>query len=95
MGGQPGALGVYTLIRANGDAVKLPSKCTVEIYRGDTLMILTPGGGGYGDPVERNPELVLRDVVNGLVSPEEAERSYGAAADPRTGAAVRNPAQRK
>ena len=95
MGGQPGAPGVYTLIRAGGEAARLPSKCTVEIYRGDTLMILTPGGGGYGDPMERAPELVLRDVVNGLVSPEEAERSYGVVVDPHTGAAVRNPAQLK
>ena len=95
MGGQPGAPGVYTLIRANGEAVRLSSKCTVEIHEGDTLMILTPGGGGYGDPMERAPELVLRDMVNGLVSPEEARRSYGVVVDPYTGAAVRNLVQLK
>jgi len=84
-GGHPGAPGVYTLIRASGEVIRLPSKCTVEIYRGDTLVILTPGGGGYGDPAERAPEMVLRDVVNGLVSPEEAERSYGVKVDPDAG----------
>jgi len=87
MGGHPGAPGVYTLIKADGETVRLPSKCTVEIFRGDTLVILTPGGGGYGDPSERAPELVQRDVANGLVSPEEAERSYGVKVDPGTGAA--------
>jgi N-methylhydantoinase B len=92
MGGQPGAPGAYTLIRANGETVKLLSKCTVEIYRGDTLVILTPGGGGYGDLAERAPELVLRDVANGLVSREEAERSYGVKVDPGTGAAKRGSA---
>jgi N-methylhydantoinase B len=75
--GHPGALGVYTLIRANGETVKLPSKCTVEIHAGDTLVILTPGGGGYGDPRMRDPELVKRDVANGLVSTESALKHYG------------------
>ncbi|MFH0849831.1 MAG: hydantoinase B/oxoprolinase family protein, partial [Candidatus Bathyarchaeota archaeon] len=76
-GGHPGALGVYTLIRENEDAVKLPSKCTVEIYEGDTLVILTPGGGGYGDPRMRDPEFVRRDVANGLVSADSALKHYG------------------
>jgi N-methylhydantoinase B len=35
------------------------------------------GGGGYGDPLDRDPDLVLRDVVAGLVSPEMARRLYG------------------
>ena len=86
MGGHPGSPGAYTLIRANGEAVRLPSKCTVEMYRGDTLVILTPGGGGYGNPSERAPELVLRDVANGLVSPKEAKRIYGIQVDPITSA---------
>ena len=37
----------------------------------------TPGGGGWGDPFHRNPELVLRDVQDGVVSPEAARRDYG------------------
>jgi N-methylhydantoinase B len=86
MGGHPGSPGAYTLIRANGEAVRLPSKCTVEMYRGDTLVILTPGGGGYGNPSERASELVLRDVANGLVSPKEAKRIYGIQVDPITSA---------
>jgi N-methylhydantoinase B len=36
-----------------------------------------PGGGGYGDPLARDPEAVLADVVNGYVSLEGAERDYG------------------
>jgi N-methylhydantoinase B len=88
-GGHPGAPGVYSLIRADGETVKLPSKCTVEIYRGDTLVILTPGGGGYGDPAERPPEMVLRDIVNGLVSRDEAERSYSLAVDTGLGTTKR------
>ena len=37
----------------------------------------TPGGGGHGDPLARDPERVLADVREGAVSPEAAERDYG------------------
>jgi len=76
-GGHSGSPGIYTLIKADGETIKLPSKCTVEIHEGDTLMILTPGGGGYGDPRMRDPEIVQRDVANGLVSTESAAKQYG------------------
>jgi N-methylhydantoinase B len=36
----------------------------------------TPGGGGYGDPRERDPDLVLRDVVRGYITAEDAARDY-------------------
>ena len=76
-GGLPGALGDYRIIKKNGEVVVLPSKCTVRIEEGDTLIVHTPGGGGYGDPKKRDPELVLRDVLNGLVSTESSEMDYG------------------
>ena len=37
----------------------------------------TPGGGGWGDPFDRDPDLVLRDVQDGVVSPEAARNDYG------------------
>jgi N-methylhydantoinase B len=45
------------------------------------LRLRTTGGGGWGDPFEREPELVLRDVVQGRVSVESAERDYGVVID--------------
>jgi N-methylhydantoinase B len=43
----------------------------------DTLVTqITAGGGGWGDPSERDPELVARDVALGFVSREAAERIY-------------------
>lgn len=42
------------------------------------------GGGGYGDPLERNPELVRRDVLDEIVSIEGARRDYGVVIDPHT-----------
>jgi N-methylhydantoinase B len=80
-GGLPGALGEYTLVRCDGSAERLPSKCTIPLARGDRLVIRTPGGGGYGDPFERLAESVLRDVSDGLVSVEAAERDYGVVID--------------
>ncbi len=44
---------------------------------GERLRFELPGGGGFGDPKERECEKVLRDVRAGLVSPEAAERVYG------------------
>jgi N-methylhydantoinase B len=37
------------------------------------------GGGGYGDPMKRNPEKVAEDVMLGLVSRDAAEKTYGVA----------------
>jgi N-methylhydantoinase B len=56
---------------------RLPPK-TVVWFEPDTHVHLNlPGGGGYGDPFERDPQRVLDDVVNGYVSLEAAERDYG------------------
>ena len=54
------------------------------LHKGDTVTHYTPGGGGYGDPLTRDPEAVRRDVVQGFVSREAAERDYGVRLDART-----------
>ena len=55
-----------------------PSKFTnVLLKRGDIVRYVTPGGGGYGDPFQRDPEAVLDDVRNGWVSSESARQNYG------------------
>lgn len=50
VGGADGAPGEDWLVHANGDRERLPSKCTVEVRSGDRLLVLTPGGGGWGGP---------------------------------------------
>ncbi len=47
-------------------------------------MIATAGGGGWGDPLQRDPENVRRDVVDGYVSIEAARDSYGMVLQPET-----------
>lgn len=54
------------------------------LRRGDTVTHYTPGGGGYGDPLAREPEAVARDVRAGLVSPRRAEELYGVVLDEAT-----------
>ncbi len=44
---------------------------------GDRVRLTTPGGGGYGEPAKRDPEMVREDVAEGYVSAEAATRLYG------------------
>ena len=47
------------------------------VRAGEVIRIRTTGGGGWGDPLERDPELVVRDVVWRKVSPGAALADYG------------------
>jgi N-methylhydantoinase B len=47
------------------------------VLAGQVVRVVTTGGGGWGDPLEREPELVLHDVVEGRVSLEAAREAYG------------------
>jgi N-methylhydantoinase B len=49
----------------------------VPLEPGDVIEIVTTGGGGWGDPLERDPELVRRDVVREVVSEAAARSEYG------------------
>jgi N-methylhydantoinase B/oxoprolinase/acetone carboxylase alpha subunit len=55
-----------------------------QMKPGDTVTIDAPGGGGYGNPFERDAELVVNDVLEGYVSIEIARSEYGVAVDPKT-----------
>jgi N-methylhydantoinase B len=80
-GGKPGALGEYLLRSSNGVERRLDSKTSFQMKKGDTLIIRTPGGGGYGNPHDRNPQLVLKEVLDGLVSIDAAKLEYGVQID--------------
>lgn len=51
----------------------------IQLSAGDRLRLESPGGGGFGDPFERDKAVVLADVENGMVSPETAAETYGVA----------------
>lgn len=67
----------YRLEQMKGDLLVLPSKAQVELGNEDILSVEYNGGGGYGDPLDRDPSRVLGDVVNGMVSPQCARGLYG------------------
>jgi N-methylhydantoinase B len=79
--GKQGALGEFFLLGSDGTRRKLNSKSSFGMTRGDILIIRTPAGGGFGNPCERDPQLVLRDVLYGFVSTEAANQEYGVAVD--------------
>jgi N-methylhydantoinase B len=51
---------------------------------GDVVTIDAPGGGGYGNPLERDPEMVASDVMEEYVSLESARTDYGVVINPKT-----------
>jgi len=51
------------------------------LHPGDVFNLETPGGGGLGDPLQRDPERVLNDVRNGYVTMNRAREIYGVAID--------------
>ncbi len=54
-----------------------------EFKKGDVVYMRMASGGGYGDPLERDPRLVLEDVIDGIISQQAAEEVYGVVLDPK------------
>jgi N-methylhydantoinase B len=80
-GGLPGLRSSKMLHKISGERRPLPSKCDgVQVEKGDRLDFITWGGGGWGDPLERDAELVGLEIRRGLVTVEGA-LSYGVVAD--------------
>ena len=76
-GGHPGKRATKLLEREDGTTEIVGNKVEdVEVKAGEQLHFITWGGGGWGDPLERDPELVALEVRQGLVTPEGA-RDYG------------------
>lgn len=83
VGGSSGALNRFTYQQDDGwHAPPFVSKMVgIKIKRGQRLRLETPGGGGYGQALERDPEAVARDVRQGYVSRDRATRDYAVSID--------------
>ncbi|MEM9355235.1 MAG: hydantoinase B/oxoprolinase family protein [Pseudomonadota bacterium] len=81
-GGSPGAPSENWLDPL-GEAKRVPSKPTMMFRKGDVFRHVHAGGGGWGDPLEREPEAVLRDVRNEFLSIDRARADYGVVIDVR------------
>lgn len=77
--GKPGARAQFLVNGVAGNSYGL-----TQLKPGDRVTIDAPGGGGYGDPFERDPEAVLNDAMEGYVSMESARDDYGVAIDRKT-----------
>src|SRR5512135_376679 len=73
LGGQAGATGEVTL----RDSTRLNAKAVKDLKPGEVVHVNLPGGGGYGEPLTRDVEKVRWDVIEGYITPEEAEKKYG------------------
>jgi N-methylhydantoinase B len=76
-GGKEGAKGKFILNPDTPEERQLKSKGLDKLKKGDVVSLRLPGAGGYGEPHERDPQAVLRDVRDGKVSLQGAESDYG------------------
>jgi len=76
-GGQPAASAQAWVERADGSIEEIPSKRVFTLHQGESLHVETPGGGGYGDPLERDPEAVRQDACDRRVTVLMARQQYG------------------
>jgi N-methylhydantoinase B len=93
--GKDGRTGDIWINPDKDGAKRLPTRYPdYPLKEGDVFRLDTPGGGGFGDPLTRDPQHVLADVLSGYVSAEAAERDYGVVLD-KIGRAVDEAATEK
>ena len=63
--------------RANGDVQDFAFASNMKTEKGDVIRVITGNGGGFGDPKDRDPAAVQRDIKNGLISKDDAHKIYG------------------
>jgi len=78
-GGKHGSKAQFLVNGVSGNPFGL-----TQLKPGDVVTIDAAGGGGYGNPLEREPEMVERDVIEEYVSIEAAKKDYGVVIDPKT-----------
>ena len=86
LGGRDGGLN-RVVVERNGETYHPPHLSKDQDIRlavGDTVTVCTPGGGGFGDPIEREPALVARDLRRGYYTSDQAREMFGVVVDPET-----------
>ena len=81
-GGLPGSMTNARIVRKDGRVEIVPPKAILRLSEGDQLHAFTAGGAGFGDPLNRPPEKVLRDYLDSRISLESARADYGVVIDP-------------
>ena len=95
-GGMDGGSAGLRLDRVDGNGSDLPSKVPhTAMQAGDKFVCVGPAGGGYGDPLRRDPQQVLEDVTDELISINTAAKDYGVVITPDLTIDVAATAQRR
>ncbi|MFT7570869.1 MAG: N-methylhydantoinase B [Paracoccaceae bacterium] len=84
-GGGPATGAINEITTDAGEHIDLPSKINRRMAQGDLVRHVQPGGGGFGDPLTRDPDRVARDVWNTKISAAYAREHHRVVVDPDTG----------
>lgn len=77
LGGDSGKPPLVRIQRPGEEALERLKANDIKLPAGTVITSTTGGGGGYGDPAERDPQHVREDLLDGFISPEHASRVYG------------------
>jgi N-methylhydantoinase B len=76
-GGHDGSVNYFEVVKPSGERIRGGRVTNLQLEKGDVVRIVTGNGGGWGDPHQRDQDLIHQDITDGYVSPEEAHRVYG------------------
>jgi len=83
-GGRNGTTNYMVVIRDEKELMRVSRIANFKLQKGDIISIRSGGGGGWGDPYERDPDLILNDVKEALITPEQAREIYKVVMNPQT-----------
>ena len=83
-GGHPAPPHELAIHKQDGEAIAVDAESFYDLNTGDVFSIHQSGGGGYGDPLDRDITSVREDVINGLVTAAQARANYGVVVDPES-----------
>jgi len=83
-GGADGTGNFIEVMPKSGKAFRTDRVARHPLERGDVVRLITGAGGGFGNPMERDPEKVLDDVRNGCIAVTQAREKYGVIVDPNS-----------
>lgn len=76
-GGSNGTPNYFIVYKEGKEPLKTRKIAALQLGKGDMIRLKTGGGGGYGNPLNRDPKRVLEDVIDGYITREQAEKDYG------------------
>ena len=83
-GGHPAPPHELSINKNTGETIIVDAESFYDLNSGDEFSIHQSGGGGYGDPHDREMSSVRQDVIDGLVSADQARTNYGVVIDPKS-----------